>query len=183
MKRNIIGKWLGITFVCFWLVACCDSSLPGAICPGMGLQRIYTQADFVNMLTQQGVKIILTGETYRIIIPADTIFYPDSANFSPNAINVLHPLVAFLLHYETTMMKVSGFTDSEGSLERNRALSEKQAQRMIEYLTRQGLDARIIYAAGYGPNYPIGDNSIPSHQQWNRRVEIKFRRVVLAPLV
>jgi intracellular multiplication protein IcmN len=165
--------------------------LEGCCCTQLGAPATWrhkpivvcTLKDYIKRLKKQGVQVIKTGETFTISIPSDCIFYPDSANFNQNAILVLEPLVNFLRYYETTMMKITGYTDNQGSLIRNRVLSEKQAQALMDFLSKNKIDARLIYAVGYGPYHPIADNTIPSHSVQNRRIEIKFRKVVIPPLV
>lgn len=163
------------------LASCCNPNSPNATCHPPGW--VPPPPDCGAILRAQGVQIIRTGETYTVVVPSDKIFYPDSANFNPVSAQVLHPLTCYLQQFETTFMKITGFTDNRGSMIRNKALSERQAQKLGEYFSEKGMDARIIYELGLGAARPVGDNTIPSHQVWNRRIEIKFRQVVLAPLI
>jgi len=178
MRKNLLIFF----FLLLFLTGCCDANF--SACPNPHqCETPPTLAEDVRALQKLGVQFIKTGETYTIVIPSDLIFHTESANFVNGAVIILEPLARFLRCYETTMMRVAAFTDSGGYEKRNCVMTEEQARRLVAYLTDAGLDARILYAVGYGSAFPVGDNSIPSHRAWNRRIEIKFRRVVLAPLI
>lgn len=135
-----------------------------------------------ELLKKQNVQVIRTGETYTIVIPSDAIFYPDSANFKPDSNLILDPLVCFLGDYETTIMRVAGYLDNQGSHVRNLALSKKQAERVVEYLTAQEPDVRVMYAEGYDSYHPVSGNETEKGRAENRRIEIRFRKIVIPPL-
>lgn len=143
----------------------------------------YTLAQALAALQQQGVQVIQTGETFVVVVPSDQLFNENSANFRDDSILILEPLAYFLRAYETTLITVNGYTDDANSARWNQILSEQQARRMVADLSERGLDARMIIARGFGAARPVADNTIPSHTWWNRRIEIKFRAVVLPPLV
>lgn len=162
-----------------FLAGCCGTPWADErICQGPRYQNI----DFYAALQQQGVDIIQTGETIKVVIPSDNLFYPDSANFNPEAPAILRPLVELLRGYEVVFMRVSGYTSNLGSSARNHALSEQQAQRIVAELTKANIDTRIIYASGFGEQRPIANNETPEGRARNRRIEIKFRYVVIPPL-
>lgn len=142
-----------------------------------------TREQIITYLEKQHVQWIETGETVTVVIPTTQLFYPDSANLNPQADKILQPLTNLLQHCESTMTRVAAFTDDQGSSIRNRALSSAQAERLVAYFTKQHIDARLLYAVGGGSAYPIADNHLPTHAPWNNRIEIKFRYVVLPPLV
>ncbi|QLH41362.1 MAG: OmpA family protein [Coxiellaceae bacterium] len=123
--------------------------------------------------------MIKTGETYSIIIFNDTIFNTDSSNFSANSNRVLEPLTGLLKFYETVSIRISGFSDNSSTVRRGIALSGRQAERLGDYLAEQGLDARMIYAVGYGPALPVASNATPEGRAKNRRMVIKFRYIVI----
>ena len=56
-------------------------------------------------------------------------------------------------------------------------LSARRAANVGNYIKSQGIDSLRIYTAGYGPDYPVADNTSTSGRQLNRRVEL-----VLKPL-
>jgi outer membrane protein OmpA-like peptidoglycan-associated protein len=163
------------------LSGCCQFSGTCPDRPPWGLPP--RPRDLLAELHERGVQIIRSGETFMIVIPSDQLFYPDSANFRPESVDILVPLVIYIRKYETVIVKVAGYTDNCGPELRSKRLSEKQAQNVASYFTDAKIDARIIYSVGYGPYHPIATNDTKAGNAQNRRIEIRFRKVVLPPLI
>ncbi|HEX8145111.1 MAG TPA: OmpA family protein [Pyrinomonadaceae bacterium] len=74
------------------------------------------------------------------------------------------------------VIEVSGYTDSSGSLDRNRRLSQQRADSVVRYLVEnhQIPLRRIITPYGYGESQAIADNRTRSGREANRRVEVKI---------
>jgi outer membrane protein OmpA-like peptidoglycan-associated protein len=72
------------------------------------------------------------------------------------------------------LVQVVGFADTTGKTARNRVLSEKRANAVIQYLVLvHGLDLRrLVQPFGYGENKPAADNKTEEGRAKNRRVEI-----------
>jgi len=73
------------------------------------------------------------------------------------------------------VLEVTGFADSTGATERNRALSQRCADAVIRYLVeqRQIPLRRIVTPYGFGETNPIADNKTRTGRAENRRVEVK----------
>jgi len=73
------------------------------------------------------------------------------------------------------VLEVTGFADSTGGTERNRALSQRRADAVIRYLVEQHQIPlrRIVTPYGFGESNPIADNKTRSGRAENRRVEVK----------
>jgi outer membrane protein OmpA-like peptidoglycan-associated protein len=79
--------------------------------------------------------------------------------------------------YDKTIIEVAGHTDSTGTAEYNRGLSQRRANSVADYLMTRGVArARLMTAAG-GEDHPIASNATEQGRAANRRVE-----VTLAPL-
>src|SRR5437660_394734 len=74
------------------------------------------------------------------------------------------------------VLEVTGFADSTGSTERNRALSQRRADAVIRYLVEQHKIPlrRIITPYGFGELEPVADNKTREGRAENRRVEVKI---------
>jgi len=74
------------------------------------------------------------------------------------------------------LVQVVGFADTSGKTAKNRALSERRANTVIQYLVlKHGLDLRrLVQPFGYGENKPVADNKTAEGRAKNRRVEIKI---------
>lgn len=72
------------------------------------------------------------------------------------------------------LVQVVGFADTTGKSAKNRALSERRAKAVINYLvTVHSLDLRrLVQPFGYGDAKPVGDNKTAAGRAKNRRVEI-----------
>lgn len=73
------------------------------------------------------------------------------------------------------LVQVVGFADTQGKTAKNRSLSERRANTVIQYLVlKHGMDLRrLVQPFGYGENNPIADNKTAEGRAKNRRVEIK----------
>jgi outer membrane protein OmpA-like peptidoglycan-associated protein len=73
------------------------------------------------------------------------------------------------------LVEVVGFADTSGKTAKNKALSERRANAVIQYMVlKHGLDLRrIVQPFGYGENKPVANNKTAAGRAQNRRVEIK----------
>jgi len=73
------------------------------------------------------------------------------------------------------VLEVTGFADSTGNTERNRALSSRRADAVIRYLVEnhQIPLRRIVTPYGFGESNPVADNKTREGRAQNRRVEVK----------
>lgn len=67
---------------------------------------------------------------------------------------------------------VEGYTDSVGTEENNRRLSQDRADMVRNHLVSRGVPASQITAIGKGESSPVADNKSPEGRANNRRVEI-----------
>ena len=74
------------------------------------------------------------------------------------------------------LVEISGYTDSTGSLAKNRRLSQQRADSVVRYLVENHNIPlrRIITPFGYGEAKAIADNTSRNGRAENRRVEVKF---------
>lgn len=74
------------------------------------------------------------------------------------------------------LVEVVGFADTTGKSAKNRALSERRAKTVIQYLVSvHNLDLRrLVQPFGYGDSKPVADNKTAAGRAKNRRVEIRI---------
>ena len=60
-----------------------------------------------------------------------------------------------------------------GAADKNRTLSQRRAQAVVDYLVSKGANAANLSAKGYGPDQPVADNKTASGRAANRRVELR----------
>jgi outer membrane protein OmpA-like peptidoglycan-associated protein len=73
-------------------------------------------------------------------------------------------------------VEISAHTDSRGTEEFNKTLSQKRAQSVVDWLSKQGIDPARLRAVGYGESQPVNgctDNVPCTEEQYqqNRRTE------------
>ena len=74
------------------------------------------------------------------------------------------------------LVSVVGFADTSGNTAKNRRLSERRSQSVIQYLVQvHGLDLRrLVQPFGFGESKPVADNKTAEGRKQNRRVEIRI---------
>ncbi len=74
------------------------------------------------------------------------------------------------------VIEITGFASSDGDVKKNKVLSERRAQAVIDYLveTHNVPLRRIGTSYGFGELQAVADNSTREGREQNRRVEIKL---------
>jgi outer membrane protein OmpA-like peptidoglycan-associated protein len=75
----------------------------------------------------------------------------------------------------TMKIDIEGYTDAEGTPERNQGLSERRAQSVLDYLVSAGVAAGRLQAIGYGEQRPVAPNDTPENRARNRRIEFSVK--------
>ena len=103
-------------------------------------------------------------------------FKTGSSVLSPDSKTKLDDIATKALNAKGYVLEVSGFADARGSIERNRALSQRRADAVIRYLVENHNIPlrRIVTPYGYGETNPVADNTTKEGREQNRRVEIKL---------
>lgn len=103
-------------------------------------------------------------------------FKPSSSILSKDAKTQLDDVATKALNAKGYVIEVSGFADATGSLERNRALSQRRADAVIRYLVENHSIPlrRIVTPYGFGESNPVAENKTRDGRAQNRRVEVKL---------
>jgi outer membrane protein OmpA-like peptidoglycan-associated protein len=118
------------------------------------------------------------------IVLRNVFFDLDKYSLRPESVNELDRLIKLMNDNPTMKIELSGHTDTRGSAEHNRLLSENRAKAVVDYLVDHGITKDRLKFAGYGETEPIySDTEIYKeksktkqeelHQQ-NRRTEFKI---------
>lgn len=108
----------------------------------------------------------------EIILNGAVNFEVNKADLLPAAYPELDQVLKVMKDYPDTKWKIEGHTDNTGSDKLNRELSLKRAQSVYNYFVKNGIDGSRLFVNGYGPDYPIADNSTETGKALNRRVAI-----------
>ena len=97
------------------------------------------------------------------------------SDFKQSAYPTLKAITAILKEYPAANFVVEGHTDSTGTNKNfNQLLSERRAQKVVDYLVENGVAADRLTSAGFGENNPIESNMTGAGRSANRRVEVKL---------
>lgn len=109
-----------------------------------------------------------------LAVQVNNLFFPvNEYELLPQSENELIR-VAGIIKERKLRVEISGHTDSTGDPKKNMTLSGKRAESVRNFLIKQGCDASLLVAKGYGATRPIADNDTDEGRQQNRRVELQF---------
>ena len=96
-----------------------------------------------------------------------------SAEIRPENFALMNKIVKAINEFKSAKIVVSGHTDSTGSEDANKVLSENRAKNVAKFFVEVGgIDAKRIRASGFGQEKPVASNVTAEGRAQNRRVEI-----------
>lgn len=103
-------------------------------------------------------------------------FKVNSAVLSPEGKANLDQFAQSALTQKGYFVEVTGFASADGDAKKNKELSRRRAQAVLDYLidTHNIPLRRIGVSYGYGEAQPIADNETREGREQNRRVELKL---------
>lgn len=84
---------------------------------------------------------------------------------------ILDQAATLLSKVSGVKLNVGGHTDSTGNAAANKALSQRRAQAVVDYLTSKGVDGSKLVAQGHGSDQPVAENTTEEGRFKNRRIE------------
>jgi outer membrane protein OmpA-like peptidoglycan-associated protein len=137
-------------------------------------QAIHDREELRAKLLQQFNLILETRDTARglVVNMSDVLFDSGQYTLRPLAREKLAKISGIVLAYPSLMLAVEGNTDSVGTEEFNQTLSEKRAESVRSFLTKEGIPEASTTAEGFGKTRPIASNDTADGRQQNRRVEL-----------
>ncbi len=120
-------------------------------------QAIHEREELRAKLLAQFNLILETRDTARglVVNMSDVLFDSGQFTLRPQAREKLAKISGIVLAYPTLLLAVEGNTDSVGTEEFNQTLSEKRAETVRSYLTKEGVPEASTTAAGFGKTRPI----------------------------
>jgi outer membrane protein OmpA-like peptidoglycan-associated protein len=115
-------------------------------------------------------------DDYVVQSTATVNFKVASAVLSPEAKQSLDEVAAAATSLKGYTIEITGFASAEGGVKANKALSQRRAQAVIDYLveTHNVPLRRIGQSYGFGELQAIADNTTREGREQNRRVEVKL---------
>ncbi len=118
-------------------------------------------------------KETITKETVLKLNQVYIVYFDtDKSDLKSDAIPELDKVTEFLKKNPTYGIKIAGYTDSDGTKERNQVISDSRAKAVAGYLGNKGIAGNRTVARGYGQADPLNGNTTEEEKRKNRRVEI-----------
>jgi chemotaxis protein MotB len=128
------------------------------------------KAGQIKVSELQGKVTVRMGE--KVLFPSG------SATISPEGKGTLKKISEAFAAVKDRMIRVEGHTDNipihSSRFPSNWELSSARAISVVRYLQDQGMDPKLLGAAGYGEFQPISPNDTPDGRAENRRIEISL---------
>jgi outer membrane protein OmpA-like peptidoglycan-associated protein len=111
----------------------------------------------------------------RIEITEKVQFAYDDSTILSKSFDLLND-VALVMQQNPVVKKIriEGHASSEGSASHNKALSDRRAKSVKDFLLNAGVSEDRMEAIGYGVERPIADNETEAGREKNRRVEFNI---------
>ncbi len=101
-------------------------------------------------------------------------FAPGSVEIEASAGPTIDKIADILKDCDEVPMEIGGHTDSQGSEELNKALSQQRANSVLNALLARRVLTSNLNAHGYGEEQPIADNDTEEGREENRRIEFRL---------
>ncbi len=122
----------------------------------------------------QKVEEFINGETEKLILSSSVLFNFASDYLNESIYVLLDKIVVLLKEKPNIKIAISGFTDNVGPDQYNLSLSQRRAQSVLDYFTKQGLGNSRFEVKGYGSSDPVASNDTNEGRNKNRRVEFSL---------
>ncbi len=163
---GLIGKATGNTAMGAILGAAVGGTAGALIGNYMDRQAAEMKQDLKN------ARIERVGEGIKITFESGILFATDKSDLQPVAQQNITSLAKILNKYPDTNVLIEGHTDSTGTFDHNKVLSEQRASSVADFCKGLGVAGSRISTVGYGPTQPVATNATSEGRQLNRRVEV-----------
>lgn len=127
-----------------------------------------------EVIVEEAVAVAVVKQAIEIEpITVEVYFDFNKNNLSQKSVTQLETIIAHLEAYPASTVVLVGHTDSRGAAELNQKLSEKRANTVSEFLTKEySISADRIVTSGEGESSPIATNETAEGRAKNRRVSV-----------
>jgi peptidoglycan-associated lipoprotein len=119
----------------------------------------------------EDVKVKKSAREASRVLYENIYFAFDRYQLRPEAKKVLKELAAFYKKYPEIQIDMAANTDSYGSNDYNKRLSELRGKTALNYLIKHGVDKSALVITPMGETKPVATNDNPAGRQLNRRIE------------
>jgi outer membrane protein OmpA-like peptidoglycan-associated protein len=131
--------------------------------------------------TQLKIKKFSASAEKELTVIENIYYDVNSADIKPESVEKLDKIIASMTENASLKLLVTSHTDAQGEDAYNMALSEKRANKVMQYFILQGISKDRITAKGMGETQIMnrcknGVDCSEIEQQLNRRTEFKFTK-------
>jgi outer membrane protein OmpA-like peptidoglycan-associated protein len=149
-----------------------------AIAARVSATRAQATADKAEADASSANDRISALDDYNVLRTVTVQFKSGSAALSPAAQATLDETAESIQNDKLKgwVLAIVGYADSTGNTARNRSLSQRRADTVINYLvTKRDLPMRrLVQPFGYGSSHPVAGNETRAGRAQNRRAEIRI---------
>lgn len=135
-----------------------------------------TEAKLIKFLSDASLTVDTINKSNGWISCDRLYFETSKSALTAESQNQLKNIAAILKAFPTGTVKIGGYTDSTGSAETNKKVSEDRANAASASLVKLGTSAERLKAEGYGPEHPIADNTTAEGRALNRRIDLRVTK-------
>ena len=135
-------------------------------------QLARSDARVADLQTQLNALNAKKTERGMVVTLGDVLFDSGKSQLLATSSQDMAQLAEFFKRNPERKASIEGHTDSVGSEESNRLLSDHRAGAVKAALVRMDVPANRLSTQGFGEDSPVASNDTPAGRQMNRRVEI-----------
>lgn len=151
-------------------------ALVGSIFGASYGEYIDSKATLEDQLQNRGATIVVLGDYVLVVLPSARIFEDMTAKIKPDAYSTLNLVTRYINGFTKMLVKISTYTNNMRSADVALCLSQEQAESVARYFVASGMDARVLYAVGYGGANPVQRSSYAWKENDNYRIEITLEK-------
>jgi outer membrane protein OmpA-like peptidoglycan-associated protein len=141
-----IAKFFSVGGVAVALAACAQQPKQPVVPPQLTHAQKLQIA--IKNLRNDDVQIARVGDTVRLVIPSNNLFYIDSEHMRAGSKFVLHDLKAYINLQQVVLAEVATFAPSYPATSSQQKLAIRRSQVLMNQLDDVGVDVRLLAAEG-----------------------------------
>lgn len=116
-------------------------------------------------------QITILNDTIKVLFPENLLFKTASSEILEDTYPLMQRFANALNTYNKTSILINGYTDNTGTADVNEKISLQRADNSKNVLLQYAVTNSRLFTNGFGPRYPLGDNTTEEGRAKNRRVE------------
>ena len=141
------------------------------------MAEFWKLANQFRAMTEAGtLEVEIRDNRMVVSVAAQVLFDPGKAKITKEGAAALERIAAALRDVPDRELQVAGHTDNvairSARFPSNWDLSTARAVEVVKGMVANGMEAKRLFAAGYGDQAPISSNGTPEGRAKNRRIEI-----------